>query len=238
MKAIVYFIAILCAATGVFAEEEPFKGGIRFGVTLTDGNSETESFNVGFEYKHAWDEKNEIILDTDYNYGEADNDKNVDNGKADAQYNRFITERLFGHFHSSFETDDIADLDHRVIVGLGPGLGVQWVDTEDNLFATEIGFSYFDAKQAGVTDNGVLLRLAQRFEHRFNDHARFGQSLEYLPKTDDFGEYLLNAEAFIESGFTSRLSVRLAVENKHNSNPGEDIEKNDLTFKGGIVLGL
>ncbi len=229
---------VLSLAGWVTAEEDPFKGSLTLGVTLTDGNSNTEAANFGFDYSKKWEEKNELLLDADYNYGEAEDEKNMDNGKVDAQYNRFLTKRLFGHFHSSYETDDIAELDHRVVIGLGPGIGVQLIDTEEDQLAVEFGFSYFDEKQSNTSDNGVIMRIAQRFEHRFNGHACFAQSLEYLPMTDDFGEHLLNAEAFIESGFTARLSVRLGVENKYNSTPAGEIEKNDLTFKGGIVFRL
>ena len=220
------------------ASAEDWKGGLEVGATLTDGNSNTEGVNFDLDYGFVWNTKNEILIDAGYKYGESADLKNVDNSSVMLQYNRAINERVFGHTEARYEMDDIADLDHRLVVGLGPGLGYYFMKTEETELAAEIGFAWVDQDQAGVEDDWIVLRLAERFEHKFNDSSRIFQKMEYLPETEEFENYLLSFEVGVESGFTKRSALRISVLNKYDSEPEAGVEKNDVTLKGGIVFKL
>lgn len=220
------------------AKDKEWNGGLEIGSTLTDGNSNTERVIFDFDYGYVWEEKNEAIIDANYKYGESDKDKNLDNASVMIQYNRTINENIFGHMEARYEMDDIAQLNHRLVLGLGPGIGYNFVKTKKTEFAAEVGFVWIDENQAGVGDDWVVLRFAERYEHKLTDHSRIYQKLEYLPETDDMEVFLFNFEAGIESGFTKFIALRLSVEDKYNSNPEGDVEKNDFILKGGIVFKL
>ena len=231
------FVIAIFSTVALTDEAEEWNGGLEVGATLTDGNSNTERVHFDFNYSFEWG-KNEILIDSSYKYGEADDEKSIDNASAMIQYNRQITERVFGHTQARYEMDDIAELDHRLIIGLGPGLGYYLIKNEETELATEVGLAWVEEKQAGVIDNTVVFRFAERFEHKFNGSARIYQKLEYLPTTEDFSEFLLSFEVGAESGFTERTALRISLENKYNSSPEGEVEKNDLTLKGGIVFKL
>ena len=102
----------------------------------------------------------------------------------------------------------------------------------------EVGPAYVWEKVSGVTDNYLALRLGERFDYAISDTAKIWQSLEYLPKADDFGDYLLNVEVGAEAAMNSTMSLRLVLQNKHDSTPGDGLEKNDLVLIGGIGVTL
>ena len=64
--------------------------------------------------------------------------------------------------------------------------------------------------------------------------ARIWQSVEYLPKVDEFGNYVLNAELGLEAALTEKLSLNTFVQDTYRSEPAAGREENDLKWVTGI----
>ena len=102
----------------------------------------------------------------------------------------------------------------------------------------DAGPAYIWEDVAGVTDDYVAMRFGQRLEHAFSETANAWQSAEYIPKADDFEDFLLNLEVGAEAALSSRLNLRVVLQNKHDSTPGESLKKNDLVLIGGLSLSF
>ena len=148
----------------------------------------------------------------------------------------FRSPRTFGALDLSVLTDDIADIRYRVT--LGPGLGAYLVKNAKTSLSAEVGPSYIWEEVGDIRNDYFAVRFAERFEHVLSATAKIWQSVEYIPKADDFSDYLLNMEVGIEAAINSHVNLRLVLQDKYDSTPGVDLEENDLTLIAGIGVKL
>lgn len=233
--------SIAAAAMTIAATAENTDGWesqVAAGVNFTDGNSETAQGNLKLDAKKIRN-KHETITGAGYAYGESKrdgDDKTIDNGNAFGQYNYLYKESAYIFVRGEYSFDDIADVDYRV--KLSPGTGYYLVQSEKHSIAAELWPAFVADKVGGVEEDAVVLRFAERGEHKVSDTAKIWHTLEYLPEFEDFGTYLLNIEIGIESAMTEQLSLRIVVQDKYDSEPADDRDENDLTVTGGIVYKL
>ncbi len=229
---------------GDLPDTDGWESEIVLGASLADGNTESTMLKAGLATLKRQGPI-EIRAAVDYAYGETTiandegvkvDEKTTDNAKAQAQINRLFSERAYGYLQANALTDDIADIDYRVIAG--PGVGLYAVKREAATLKLELGPSGLWEKQGGETDDAVLVRFAEVAEWNTPIGARLWQSAEYLPRIDQFDEYLLNAEAGAESALTESMNLRVVLGNRYDSHPAEGRERNDLTITAGVVVKL
>ncbi len=240
------FIAGVCACTmvlGAVAQDKKpdgFKSSLSAGVTMTDGNSETLQGNAAISTEGEKNGLGSVRAGIEANYGEStideEKDKTVDNARAFANARKTISPKTYASLDGSVLSDDIAEIDYRAT--FGPGLGFYLVKSSRNSLSFDISPTYVWEKVAGVSDDYLALKFAERFEHAISETAKLWQSAEYLPKADDFGDYLLEAELGAEAALNTRMSLRVVLRDKYDSTPGADLEKNDLTLISGITVSL
>jgi putative salt-induced outer membrane protein YdiY len=121
---------------------------------------------------------------------------------------------------------------------VGPGVGRYFLMSNTQKLSGEIGPTYIRQKLAGETDGTLALRVAERYELKVSTTASLWESVEYLPASDDFGNYLLNAEVGAEAAMNTKLNLRLVVQDKFNSDPAPGKDDNDLILIGGLSYKL
>lgn len=239
----------LIAATASAQEQGPFTTSLSLGATLNDGNSETMQANASLVTEGEKKGLGSLRAGVEANYGETttrttDNsgaitestDTTIENARIFAGAKKTITELTFGSLNADVLYDDISKIDYRAT--LGPGLGLYVIKNDRTSLSVETGPSYIWEKVADVSDDYLAIRFAERCDYAFSNTAKVWQSLEYLPKADDFDDYLMNAELGAEAALNSRLNLRLVLQNKYDSTPGPGLEENDLSLVGGIGLTL
>jgi putative salt-induced outer membrane protein len=207
-------------------------GSVALGLTLTSGNSDTLMVTLTGRADKKWD-ANEISLGLDASYGEDEDVKNNETLRAFGQYNRLFTDRWYGYFRAEAFHDDIADIDYRFT--LSPGVGYYFIKEADTLFSAEVGPGFIYEKQGGDTTGYFTVRLAEKFEHKFNDRVRVWQSAEFLPQVDDFDNFIVNAEVGVESALSKALSLRVVLQDTYDNRPAPDRDENDLRLITGVV---
>jgi putative salt-induced outer membrane protein YdiY len=214
---------------------------IAFGGSLTSGNSDTLGLNLALGSERKT-ETHELVLGAVATYGEADDETTTEKGSLFFNY-----KRLFGSSYAYSDTelfrDKIALIDYRFNTSLGYGRYV--IDNDDTRLGLEGGVAYIresygdppdsDVEEDRDTDDRVALRVAQTFEHKLSGTARVWQSLEYLPEFSDFDNYLLNATVGVEAALNSTLSLRVSVEDRYNSQPPYDSDRNDLLTVAAVA---
>jgi putative salt-induced outer membrane protein YdiY len=226
-----------------------FKTSLSVGVTLTDGNSKTMQGNASLITQGEKQGLGSVRAGVEANYGETTvttagtddvaterRDTTVNNARAFANAKKTISARTFGSLDATVLTDDIADIKYRATIG--PGLGGYLVKNTKTSLSAEVGPSYIWEEVAGVSDDYLAVRFAERFEQVLSATAKMWQSVEYLPRADDFSDYLLNGEIGIEAAMTTRVSLRLVLQDKYDNTPAAGLKKNDLTIIGGIGIRL
>ena len=222
-------------AAGCGHNPGPWDTSIYSGLSLTQGTVDSLTVNAGILAKGTWT-SDEIILMADYLYGDTDGATTNNTFRAGAQYNHLLTDRFYLGLTSGFLYDEIADIDYRV--NLYPTLGYYLIKNDITKLAIEAGAGYTWEKQGGISDDYPGARFAERFEHAFANGAKFYQLLEYIPRFEDFGDYLLAAEVGFEVPVTSKLSWKTAVRDSYDSSPAAGREENDLTLLTGISYAL
>ncbi len=222
------------------AEGDGFKTTLALGLNLTDGNSETMQANGSLVSEGEKAHLGSVRMGVEANYGETTVDgtdqKNVDNGKAFANARKTLSERTFLYVDSAVGYDDISLIDYRATLGVGAG---GYLAKSDALkLSLEAGVSYISEDVAGQTADYAALRVAERVEYKFTETAKLWQSAEYLPQTDDFGNYLLTAEVGAEAALNATMNLRILLQDKYDSEPGAGLEKNDLSLISGVSVKL
>ena len=78
------------------------------------------------------------------------------------------------------------------------------------------------------------MRIGERGEYKFHSGAKIWESLEWLPKIQDFNNYLVNAEAGVSAPISKALSVSLILQDSYKSVPATGKLKNDLKLIAGL----
>lgn len=222
-------------------ETEGFETNVNGGFTLTSGNSETTALSLGVESKNIT-EQQETLLSASYEYGQTTNtdadgvetdSTNLDRAKLVGQSNWLISEMVYLFYNLTAEKDEIAKIDYRI--NTGPGLGYYFLRSDTNTLSTESSLVYVMEEQSGVSDNYTAFRVAQNFEHKF-ENARIWQSFEGIFDLSELESYFMNAEIGAEAKLTARLGLRVVLKDKYNNQPESGVENNDLTLISGISV--
>ncbi len=223
------------------------ENSIAIGVTMTDGNSDTLLGTASFLHERKGDDYT-LRLGIDGAYGETETETDTDDGKKKetvkstenvkgvAEYRRLISERAYILGNLTALYDDIADVDYRVVLSIGPGYYLMKSDAAT--LSVDAGPAYITEKVGGEKNDEFALRFGERYERKLSDTAKVWQAVEYIPLVDDFGDYLLNSEIGIEAAVNNSVSLRLVVKNAYDSTPAEGREKSDTTVIGALAYKL
>lgn len=210
----------------------PWQSSATLGLSLTRGNSDTVLFtgNVKTQKKGPQDE---WAFGADGAYGENNSVKNNESLHGFGQYNRLFNDRWFGYARVDALHDGIADVAYRV--ALSPGIGYYFIKEKDTSLAAEVGPGVVFEKRGGIEKTYATLRVAERFEHKFSDHARLWQSAEFLPEVKNFGNYLLNVEVGVAAALTKKIELTVMLQDNYASRPAAGRKSNDLKLISGIT---
>ena len=210
----------------------PWEHSVSAGVTLTRGNSETALFTAEFLAAKKTP-VNEYSFGVAGAYGNNKSTETVNNYKAFGQWNHLFDERLYGYLRADALRDRVADLDYRLTIG--PGVGYYFIKDKMTYLAGEAGAA-FEAQHLGAkSDTFVTARLADRFEHKFNDHARLWQSAEFLPQLDEFDNYVINFEVGIETAVTKSFTLKTYLLDTYQNRPAAGRKKNDVQIVAAVA---
>jgi putative salt-induced outer membrane protein YdiY len=233
--------AMVAAQAGLAAEQKAFTHTFSLGATYTDGNSDTRQGNATWLSEGDKEGLGSVRLGAEGNYGESraadgDMDKSVENAKAFGNVKKTVSPKTFAYLDSTYLYDKIAEIDYRFTIG--PGLGAYLVKNDTTQFSVEAGPSYVWQRVGGEADDYAALRVAERAEHKLSATARVWESVEYLADAERFSDYLVNSELGVEAALNAKLSLRLVLQHKYDSQPAPDVEKSDTTFIAGVSVKL
>lgn len=211
------------------------------GVTLTRGNSETFLGTIGVNSQRKWS-KAEALLGANAGYGEntvkddAGNEETTTTdkyAKGFGQYNYLFSDKVYGGLRVDAQYDAVAGVDYRVT--LSPLVGYYLIKKPETMLGVEAGPGFVAENLSDEkSDQYVTLRLAERFEHKFGDKGKVWQSAEFLPRLEDFGDYVLNAELGASAAITKAIELRIVLQDTYRSEPPSGRENNDLKIIAGV----
>jgi len=215
----------------VVLEEIQWESSADFGLSLSKGNTDSFLVRLGLQTEKK-EGPDAYFASASYNYGEEDSTSTQDEILGKATWKHAYSGKNFFGLRMDARRDTFADIDYRF--SINATYGYYWVDTETTVFSTELGLGVTtEDKGAGNTTylNGLL---AQDFEHKFNENAKFYQSLTFAPRLDNFQDYRIEFEMGIETKITETLAFKVSFEDRYESRPSAGKEKNDLKLITGL----
>ena len=209
----------------------PWKSSVSAGLTLTRGNSQSMLFSADFLTEKKTP-KDEYSLGAGIAYGTQNSADTVNNYKALGQWNHLFTDRFFGYVRTDALRDIIANLNYRLTIG--PGAGYYLIKEANTTLAAEAGAGLEVQRLGGTDAQFATLRLAERFEHKFDDRARLWQSVELLPQVDKFNNYVVNFEIGVEAAVSKSFSLKTYLDDTYVNIPAAGRKQNDAKLVAGI----
>ncbi len=213
------------------------------GYSLNRGNSKAEDASVQFTVMRLIKKICRLTAHGEYFHGTAEDqdtgedDTVTDRGVGSFQADLFLIENGYLYGRTEVSYDKMKDLDRRIDNGLG--LGYVVFQTDDLSLDLETGASYIDSKyDDGTKDHGIFLRLAENGEMRINERLALVESVEYKPKTKDFRDYLINAEAGVRVSLGSNLYFKVSVIDRYDNSPAVGKKRNDVSVIGSLGLAI
>jgi putative salt-induced outer membrane protein len=201
------------------------------GFGLTKGNSDTMALGAQFLATYVTP-ANEFSFLADYAYGENQSVTNQNRLTLLSGFNYNLTPDAYLGLGSSFHYNEITQLDYRF--GLGPVLGYRVINSEATKLAIEAGVGYAFEKQGGIKSDYVTFNAAERFTHTLAGGAKIGQSVVFSSELQDFQNYLLTADLFLEVPFSAHWAVKASVGTVYDNTPAGGQDKNDLFALAGL----
>lgn len=226
--------------TPVAQDEEPhsWKGSVDFGLTITEGNSESLSVSFGGEVSKR-SEGHRFGGSLSYVRSTRDGQEVADQGALQGGYDYFATERFFLASVMRAEFNDPAGLSRRLAPGLG--VGYTLVDGEETTVSVQGGGNWIQDRFVDEsTSEAVYLAFRESLELTVSETTRLVQELRYNPQASDLSDYLLHGEVTLTTRISELIGLRVTFRDDYDSTPfsGEPgappRKKNDLTLITGV----
>jgi putative salt-induced outer membrane protein YdiY len=214
-------------------------GNVSAAVTSTHGNTKTQAVSASANLSKRT-EKDRTKLSADYARGEQEDPDTGEKSKTEewwrtrAKYDYFFSKKFFGYLDGRYETDKIAELDRRVIVG--GGAGYQWIESENMNFSTEGGLASLYEKYKNEADSTTELsaQLGYNFDKKLARNLKFIHDLTYYPSLDKFSDYYLTTTGELRANFTEAMFVNFKVILNYDTTPALGSGSTDTKY----LLGL
>jgi putative salt-induced outer membrane protein len=220
------------ASATVLTNKPVWNGNIALGLTASAGNSDSALATGNFRM-HKKTPRDEWTFGADAAYGEVSSVKNNETLHGYVQYNHLFNRRWYDFARADALHDGIADVTYRIT--LSSGAGYYFIKSAQTSLAGELGPAVLHEKLDGQHHTYPVVRLAERFEHKFDNHARVWQNVEFLPPADSPRNFLINAEIGVETMLTKKLSLQSYVQDNFANQPAPGRKDNDVKLVSALA---
>jgi len=247
-----FSLVLLIAAVPAFAQEaSPAKpmcpcpppdppapalqGSFSAGLAVTTGNTDTSSFNLGFNL--VYDPKTHSLFKADAFYLRSASGglATTDTGAATLRYEYRLTERFYAFAQLGYQRDRFKNVTYLITPMLGGGY---YVVKEKNLevtFDVSVGGAFEKDSGFDATSSGAF-SLGQGFLFKISPNATFTEKATGLWKTKDTSDCFYHFELGLAASLVKNFELKVAymVDYKNLPNP-PTLKKTDTALIAAIV---
>ncbi len=210
-------------------------GNVTISAGLQSGNTERTNASLGAEATRR-SKNDRFTLRFQHNYAEEDDVATTRNTYGAMKYDYFFTKKLYAYLAVDLLHDSFKNLNLRTVVG--PGVGYQVWEDEKKSLLFEAGVSYFSEDiEDGEDKDWITGRFASDVRYTLRG-VLLSNNLVVYPSFEDFGEYTLRNEASLASPLAAGWSLKLSNILEHDSEPPENIKKDDWYWLLGLDYGF
>ena len=236
-------IASISAVNPPAPTKPSWKGNIVAGLTMSNGNTDKTDYNLSLKAVKRTD-IDRTTLSADYaestQTNNAGNDTTTEEWwKMRAKYDYYFTKKFYGYLDGKYETDKIAELDRRVI--LGGGVGYQWIESDKINFSTDIGlasrYEKYDNDPESSTEFSA--QLGYYFDWQLRDNLTFIHETTFYPSFESFSdEYYLSTYAQLKYQMSERIFASMKAILDYDKTPAVGTGSTDTKYIFGIGMNF
>ncbi len=226
----IYFVATLSNAA---SPSEEWKSTIELGFVTTSANTETETLNVKAgtaTNRTKWRHKLSVTVLRASDASQTTAEKYTLSGKSDYK----LTDPAYLFVTLNYEDDKFSGYDYQATEAVGYG----WRIIEDKTLQLDLEAGP-GARQSrlnnGQNDTEGLLRMAATLDWRISDSSTFGEALSIEAGEDST---ISKSETTLTSQVSDRLSMKLTLLLKHNSDVPPGVDKSDTETSATLVYSF
>jgi putative salt-induced outer membrane protein len=235
-------VSTTCAfAQGLDPQDGRWRGSIGAGLSLTDGNTRSQSLNVDAAAARAtaddrWSLTGKAL------YGRSEGATSANQVRLGTRYDRNWSAHLFGFVGAIAERDPIAELASRVQVD--SGVGYKLADTASLRWNVFGGAGYVRERYTaprsveGTSTEGdryVTLLLGEESSHKFTDTLSARQRFVVYPNLRRSGEYRADLDAGLVVALTNTLGLNVGLTMRHDSAAAAGTKQTDTLLTTGVT---
>ena len=233
MRRLIYILAILAAIPCVAAD---WSGQASVGWTSSSGNTSNDNKSLSLSGERRTD-KGRLTAGADYAKGRHGAVTTEDWFRSTAKYDYFVSSKWYGFVNGRYETDKIALLDSRTM--MGGGGGYQVLDSERTHFSIEGGLaSQREQYSIGGAKEDLTAQVGYKFDHQLAESVKFVHDLTYFPSTDDVSDYYLTTTAEVRANFTKSMFGSFKTIFSRDASPAPGRGNSDVKFILGVGIGF
>ncbi len=230
--------ALLSAPLAASAADEPkpgWHGSFGAGLSMSSGNSDAKSFNLGFDLKYDPKTKNVLKLGGLYLRSEANGATTSDKLSAFARDEYSFSDRFYVYGEVSFLRDEVALLDSLLAPAVGAGYKVVKTDAMTLDLSAGVGGAFEKYTGQEATSSGAFL-AGEAFAWKISPSVSLTQKATGLWKSNDTGDAYYHFEAGLTTSLSKVLELKLAYLLDHKTRPAlPTLEKTDTAFIAAVV---
>jgi putative salt-induced outer membrane protein YdiY len=232
-------LLVLCAALARAQQADPvprgLSGSASFGLSLTQGNSDTLNINATDDSIYDPKTKNVMKWNALYLRGRQNNVLSVNRvaGSFRDQYTVSPRVFVFGQFDALFDTFKGIDYLYAPVTGLG----YKAIDTKRATLAIDTGVGGVLEKDTGFSPRGSGAATAgEKLVYQLSDTMTLKEAWSGLLKTNDVGDWLYTFDVGGSARINSRLQLAVDLLDTFKNRPVEGLtHKHDLALVTSLV---
>lgn len=216
-----------------------WKGALGGGVSMTGGNTDTNSYSVDFAVIRDPKKKDVFKADGFYLRTDTDGEAAVDRTGLGARYERALgkSARAFAFGEVRYLRDVFKDVDHLITPTVG--VGYRFLDGERVKLSADAGIGLAFEQLAGreSTTDGAM-SAAENLMWKLSSSASFVHAGRALWKIDDFGDAYYHLDAGILAALARRFDLKFTFADDYKTRPLPGKKKNDTAVLATIVFKI
>ncbi|MGA2597453.1 MAG: DUF481 domain-containing protein [Bryobacteraceae bacterium] len=214
-----------------------WNGFVETGLSLSRGNSDTETFNLGMNATRAT-KRDTLTVNFTSLYTKTDVG-NVSTLGAEAvrggvRYDLNLSSRVFGFGFTTEEYDKLQDLDLRAV--FGGGFGDHVIKSNTTTFDLFGGGSLDKEFYTTLNRSTGEALVGEEFMHKISKSTILDERLTFYPNVSDPGQYRATFNGSAVTTINKWLGFHFTLSDVYVTNPPQGIKKNDLLLTTGLRI--
>lgn len=208
------------------------------GLTLTGGNSETNSFNLAANVASDPALRNVFRAELLHLQSSENGEKTVDRTLGALRDEYTINGRLFVFGDLAYQRDRFKLVDYLIAPMVGAGYKV--VDAKKILVAVDGGLgAAFEQLEGQESTADFALRAGERLEWKPSESNTVFQKATAIWKADDFGDAYYRFEVGLATSLFQRLELKISFADDYKTRPARvDLDKHDTSFIVSLLFKI